>query len=434
MMGAWNERVDGAAAAQLAHTVGRWRPEMLETSVVVHDIDLMQRRLTQLHQAFPANSLHAVAIKANPVVGVLRRIVEMGVGLEAASFEEVELARAAGCPNDRIVYDSPAKTDDELVSTLRAGCTVNVDTVEELDRALSLAAEPAGRIGVRVNPRVGQGSIAATSVGGAASRFGISVGQFEREVIPRMRHRREIQGVHVHIGSQGCSLEQLVEATRIAADLRERADRILGRDAVRFVDIGGGLPTDYGDNADAPTIDDYSAALRAATPDLVDGSIQLITEFGRAIQAGCGTALTRVCGVKHEPDVAVVQLGADFMLRAAYQPASWVHRFTLLDAEGSVRAGRRRPWTVAGPLCFAGDVIGHQIEMPAVHYGDIVAIHDVGAYTLSMWSRHCSRGVPAVVGVRGHQDPAPEVLLPAESSSDVVRFWGGDRASPGAQP
>lgn len=82
-------------------------------------------------------------------------------------------------------------------------------------------------------------------------------------------------------------------------------------------------------------------------------------------------------------------------------------------------AGR---FTVVGPLCFAVDVLARDLPLPAVAPGDLVLVRDTGAYTLSMWSRHCSRAIPVVIGLdRG----APHVLRPRESVEDVVRFWGG---------
>ena len=70
----------------------------------------MRSRIAQLQSAFPKGTLHALAIKANPLVEVLREAVNAGAGLEAASIEEVHLALAADCPPERIVFDSPAKT------------------------------------------------------------------------------------------------------------------------------------------------------------------------------------------------------------------------------------------------------------------------------------------------------------------------------------
>jgi diaminopimelate decarboxylase len=50
-------------------------------SLIVHDLDRLRSRLSALTDAFPPNTLHAIAIKANPVVEILRVCVEGGAGL-----------------------------------------------------------------------------------------------------------------------------------------------------------------------------------------------------------------------------------------------------------------------------------------------------------------------------------------------------------------
>ena len=76
----------------------------------------------------------------------------------------------------------------------------------------------------------------------------------------------------------------------------------------------------------------------------------------------------------------------------------------MLDAEGRLKTGPLSPVTITGPLCFSGDIIAREVLLPRVEEGDWIAIRDTGAYTLSLWSRHCSRGIPAVLGY----DPAAQ--------------------------
>ena len=92
----------------------------------------------------------------------------------------------------------------------------------------------------------------------------------------------------------------------------------------------------------------------------------------------------------------------------------------MLDPEGHPKHGPERPWTVAGPLCFAGDVIGRGAPLPDVHPGDWLLVRDTGAYTMGMWSRHCSRGMPVVLDAASLR-----VLRRRETPEDIVRFWGG---------
>ena len=90
-----------------------------------------------------------------------------------------ELSRAAGCPPDRIVFDSPVKTSDELRAALSLGVMINVDNFDELDRLASILgdrSDVASSIGLRVNPQVGVGRISMTSVAGDTSKFGVPLG------------------------------------------------------------------------------------------------------------------------------------------------------------------------------------------------------------------------------------------------------------------
>src|SRR6056297_1547611 len=71
-------------------------------SVIFFDLTRLRNRLEHLKSVFPSNVKHTVAIKTSPLVEAMKVIVESGVGLEAASFTEVELARAAGAEGEQI--------------------------------------------------------------------------------------------------------------------------------------------------------------------------------------------------------------------------------------------------------------------------------------------------------------------------------------------
>ena len=139
-----------------------------------------------------------------------------------------------------------------------------------------------------------------------------------------------------------------------------------------------------------------------------------------------GFAVSRVEYVKpggRGDRMAVIHLGADFLLRPVYRPADWQHEFFLLDRAGLPKTQAPAPVAIAGPLCFGGDILAHDVQLPPVEVGDFIVIRDCGAYTLSMWSRHCSRGIPAVIGYDAEQENPLRVLRRAEAPEDIVRFW-----------
>lgn len=399
------EQVHTVLAA--ARSRAAWGPSV--RAALFHDLDRLDAHIDDLQASFPESTLHAVAIKAMPLVEVLRRVVDSGCGLEAASWEEVQLAVAAGCPADRIVFDGPAKTRDELVAALDLGVWINVDNEAEVDRLRDLGAPKNARVGLRVNPGVGAGRIGITSTVGRGSKFGVPL-ERASAIVARAPF---LSGLHVHTGSQGCGLDLLASA--IGATAPVAMD--LGLD---WLDVGGGLPIRYtAADPEPPAVQAWAHAIRQTG---AMDHLRLVTELGRALHAGCGWAVSRIEAVKDiqgEP-LLTIHLGADLLLRRVYAASDWDHELVVLDPSGRPRTGAPVPTSVGGPLCFAGDILARGRELAPAQPGDLLMIRDVGAYTLSMWSRHCSRGLPPVWGHRG-DDLVP--LFAGERPQDVVRFW-----------
>lgn len=419
-MTAWDERLSPAGiqtAARAAIEVG-----VLGTApaAFLHDLDRLDAQVALLKAAFPPTALHCVAVKANPVVPLLAHFVGADLGLEAASREECHLALAAGCAPERVIYNSPAKTEDDLRFALDAGLYLNTDNPEELARIEAL--RPSGStapIGLRVNPQVGAGTIAATSVAGRHSKFGMPI-EARGEILEAYARHPWLTGLHLHVGSQGTSLEQLVEACAVGWSLIQSIEQTTGR-ALRDYDIGGGLPWRYRDEDRVPTVGTYAEALFERVPGLRDGP-RLVTELGRSLLAGTGWSISRIEYVKDDGQTLVTHLGADAFLRPAYMPEDWHHDMLVLGPDGALKEADIAPRDVAGPLCFGGDFLCRARPLARAEPGDHIVVRDAGAYTLSMWSRHCSRALPPVYSYRGDA-PTFVQLFGGESAADVVRFW-----------
>ena len=422
-------RLDAAAmAAVLARARAGQAPGSGDDAVVFYDLSRLEGRLAALAAAFPPGALHATAVKANPLVEVLKRVRDLGHGAESASLGELELALAAGFPPARIVYDSPVKTRDELAYALRTGVGINANSLDELARIAELRGtrSATGRIGLRVNPEIGAGAIAETSVAVARSKFGVSLKERRDAIVAAFAGHPWLTGLHVHIGSQGMSLDQLAAGVGAVYDLFVDLRRTT---AVDTFNLGGGLPAPYR-AADVPaTYAAYVAALRARCPDLFAADVNLITEFGRSLHAGCGWVASRIEYVTEHADgtaTLYVHVGADMFVRRAYRPDQWYHDLSVCDAGGRLRDGPARRTSVAGPLCFAGDYLARDVALPAdVRPGDVLLIHDAGAYTFSMWSLYNSRPLPAVLGYESGGDRF-HLLRPRQTTDDIVAFWSAE--------
>lgn len=65
-------------------------------------------------------------------------------------------------------------------------------------------------MGLRVNPQVGQGAIQATSTATSTSKFGVTLNENREQIIEAVTTNPWLNGLHVHVGSQGCPLQLIV--------------------------------------------------------------------------------------------------------------------------------------------------------------------------------------------------------------------------------
>ncbi|MFD3947829.1 diaminopimelate decarboxylase [Streptomyces sp. NPDC058579] len=380
--------------------------------------------------------LHAFAVKACPLVPVLRLLDACGLGVEVASPGELGLARAAGVAASRTVLDSPAKTPADLRQALALGIAVNADNLQELARldALVASAPTASPLGIRVNAQVGAGSIGALSTATATSKFGVALrDEGARDAVVRAYLDRPwLTRLHTHTGSQGVPLALMAEGVAAAYELAEEINAKAGRQQIDTLDIGGGLPVNFASDEETPTYAEYAGLLAETVPGLLDGRYGLVTEFGRSLLAKHGTILARVEYTKTSGarPVAVTHAGVQVATRTVYDPASWPLRVLAYDSEGRPRTGEETVQDVAGPACFAGDLLATARPLPLLRPDDIVAVPDTGAYYFAHHYAYNSLPRPAVHGFTADAEGAVSfsTVRRAQSLDEIVAEAGGDRA------
>ena len=418
----------------------------------VLDRQAVRDRVRELQDAFggPGRRLHTVAAKAATLVPVLGWFAEAGMGCEVASPGELAMALEAGFAPSRIVFDSPAKTRTELRHALELGADLNIDNVQELERIDQLRpdvahdpADTAPGIGFRINPQTGAGSIEAMSTASHTSKFGVGLADpGTREMLFQAYAARPwLNQLHVHSGSQGMELKQIAAGIAAVYELAEEINARLGCRQVDRLDIGGGLPVNFASDETTPTFREYRAAIEDAVPGLFDGRYALTTEFGRSLLAKAGTIVARVEYVKEigGRQVVITHAGAQVATRTAFAPESWPLRVSLhtpggkLKAVGSGQEGAGLRSDVAGPCCFSGDLLTEDVELPAAEPGDLVAVHDTGAYYFSTPFAYNALPRPEVRGYEVDPDGGVrwEGIRRAQSVEEILAESGGGRVASG---
>lgn len=366
----------------------------VDPAIFLIDQELIEKRCKALKELMPG-ARHSFAIKALPLPSILKQIVSAGFLLEAASSGEIALAGDA-----EILFDAPLKTKDDIELALKKNAIISVDSYCELDKihddAIAL---------LRVNPNIGSGAIAYTSTATKDSKFGVLI---DDSVDAAFKKCKFLRGLHYHIGSQGIGVPLLVEAAKNVSSLASRIEE------VSYINIGGGLPVSYKRGEEKEPHLDYFPVIKDLFGRFLESG-NLFTEFGRYIAAHAGVLVARVLKVKGS--IAYISVGADGFVRECYRPNDWYHDIFILSSDGSLKESKLAPQTIAGPLCFSGDVLCTDRNLPKIEVGDLVVIADVGAYTFSMWSRYNSRPMPAIYSASG------DLLKAPETRDDVVRFW-----------
>ena len=347
------------------------------------------------------------AQKACSNTHILRLMREQGVKVDAVSRGEVLRALAAGFePAEEIVFTADLLDHETLATVIEHGVPVNAGSIDMLHQLG--AASPAHSVWLRINPGFGHGHSNKTNTGGEHSKHGIWHSELLVALNVIRRHGLKLVGLHMHIGS-GVDYSHLSEVCGAMVGLVKTAVDA-GHD-LRAISAGGGLSVPYRDGE--PVIDTahyfglWDAARKQAEA-LIGHALELEIEPGRYLVAESGVLLcevraTKDAGANH---FVLVDAGFNELMRPAMYGS--YHAMSVIAHDAGAR-----PLTqvvVAGPLCESGDVFTQEDggvvtprELAAAQVGDLLVIHDTGAYGASMSSNYNSRPLAAEVLVDGDQ-------------------------------
>src|SRR6185295_215081 len=373
---------EGVSLPRIAETVG--------TPFYCYATATLERHYRVLQEAFAGlNPLICYAIKANSNQAVIATLARLGAGMDVVSEGELRRARAAGVAADKIIFAGVGKTRKEMAYALGEGIlSFNVESEPELE-ALSEVAASLGRtarIAVRVNPDVDAKTHAKISTGKAENKFGVPF-----EDAPRLYARAallpgiEVDGIHMHIGSQITDLAPFRNAFTLMRELATSL-RAAGH-PIRHLDLGGGLGVPYrGGNDVPPSPLEYAQVVRDTVGSL---GLAVKLEPGRMIVANAGILVARVIYDKSGRDktFTIVDAAMNDLIRPTLYEAE--HEIWPVDEA----RGRQEPIVqdIVGPICETGDYLALDRRLPPLPAGDLVAFMTAGAYGAAMSSTYNSR-------------------------------------------
>ncbi len=359
---------------------------------IFYSQSMLQYRLDLLRTTFPHTTLHAIAIKTCSHEAVLAHIIAEGFGLEAASLEEVKLAIHAGANPDKIVFDSPVKTQKEITYCHEhlPGILLNANSIIELER---YPINFSGKIGLRINPLTSSDSHPLLNVATTHSKFGVPISDYQAILTAAIKYP-QISCLHIHIGSDVDNFDKNITAIQqlviLADNINIQRQKLFISSKIDTLDIGGGIKFDEStEGLSIQTFVDQLVNIPSIT------NYRLITEYGAFVHQYNSFVVSDIEYVLPNknglPTQAYIHIGADLFLRKVYSSLPIKYPCSVWQQEPNEN---REKYTIVGPLCFAGDILYPEIELPRLKAGDQLVIYNIGANTWSMWSKHCSRIPP----------------------------------------
>jgi diaminopimelate decarboxylase len=348
----------------------------------VFDTEALRRNVAELRGAFAsvyANSGIAYSLKANYLPSLVRLAAAEGCLSEVVSRFEYDMARSYGIPAADILFNGPHKQPDEIALPLLEGAVLNLDSTDELEDVLRLAAEHRGvrfRVGVRCNFDV---------PGNKDSRLGLDSSSGELAAAldalagtPNVT----ITGLHCHHSTRERSVASFAFRTR---ELIALYDRFLAGRCDVTLNVGGGffgrmppaLQRQFG--MTTPSYAEYGHAVAGAFRERFgEAGPRLLIEPGAALVADTMAFVAKVLYTKSVRGRHVAQVsGSVYRIKPTLHDKNLPMRVLRVPGREASPIG---PIDVVGYTCMETDVLFRGFEDGRIDKGDFVAFDNVGAY------------------------------------------------------
>lgn len=370
--------------------------ESFGTPLWLYDRNTIEARVREM-QVF---DVVRYAQKASSNLSILSLMKKLGVVVDAVSAGEIVRALRAGFQGgvakqtSQIVYTADVFDVDALAFVKEYNLAVNVGSPDMIQQLADFGVKT--ELSLRVNPGFGHGHSRKTNTGGDLSKHGVWHTQIKDCVKLAQENGMWITGLHMHIGS-GADFEHLSQVCDAMCDASRRIGGHL-----KTISAGGGLSIPYheqekNNRIDIPAYYKLWDDARKRIEQSVGHAISLEVEPGRYLVAESGYLVAEIRSIKKQGDNTFYLIDAGFtdLVRpsfyGSYHQISVLHRETPLS-EKLVDV------VVAGPLCESGDVFTQEEggfvvtrRLPKAQVGDLLIIHDAGAYGSAMSSNYNSR-------------------------------------------
>lgn len=357
------------------------------TPLYIYDSNMIKSQYNRLKQSFKdvKNLQINYAVKALSNISILKYMINMGSGIDAVSIQEVILALKAGVNPKKILYTPNGVSIEEIKEVSELGVSINIDNLEVLEQFGNL--NPDIPVCIRINPHIMAGGNSKISVGHIDSKFGISIHQTPHILRIVENTKININGVHMHTGSDILDVEVFLNAAEILFKIAKKFKNL------EFIDFGSGFKVPYYPGDSETNIDELGVKLTERFNLFCDEygkELKLIFEPGKFLVSQAGKFLCRVNSIKQTTSTVFAQVDTGFnhLIRPMMYGSN--HHIENISNPDDME----RYYSVVGYICET-DTFATNKKISSISPGDILSFSNAGAYCFSMSSNYNSRFKPA---------------------------------------
>lgn len=383
--------------------------EEFGTPVYVYDTSRIAHRYHQLANAFSgANVKLKYACKALSNINILRFLHQLGSGLDTVSIQEVRLGLHAGFAPEDIIFTPNCVSMEEIVAAVELGVKINIDNISVLEQ-FGHRFGSSVPVCIRLNPHILAGGNYQISTGHIDSKFGISIYQMRHVERVIVSTGIQVRGLHMHTGSEIKDIDVFLRGVEILFEMTEYFPDL------DFIDLGSGFKVAYKPGDIETDVNLLGKRLTQRFSEFTKGygrPLELWFEPGKYLVSDAGTFLVRVNVIKQT--TATVFAGVDSGFNHLIRPMFYKSFHGIENISNPT--GIERIYTVVGYICET-DTFAWDRRIAEIREGDVLALHNAGAYGFMMASNYNSRYRPAEVMI--HEGKA-HLIRERENFEDLL--------------
>ncbi|HRU01972.1 MAG TPA: diaminopimelate decarboxylase, partial [Victivallales bacterium] len=245
--------------------------EQYGTPIYVYDEKKIRQNYRKAYKAFSKyypdfRFFYAIKACNNPAIASIMK--SEGAGIDAASVNEILLAKYIGLGGEDVMFSGNFLSDDDIKQGLKSGVIFNLDDISILPRVLKYGKPKI--LSFRVNPGYGRSNVGDfVTNAGPNAKFGIHPEQVIDAYAQAKAAGIKRFGAHMMPGSCITDADYFPFITGLLMDIIGKVYKTLNIN-FEFIDLGGGLGIPYRENeeeldlekAAKKTAEIFSAKLR----------------------------------------------------------------------------------------------------------------------------------------------------------------------------